>query len=140
MVCPSDIIVFLKVAYPIKIVCPHVILYKSTSLRHFEMPTWSICNQNPLERSCRGYNSMRNITAPHNTSQASKWSSPVPYLLGGVGFMVALVAFALIFLAWSYLKSQGNNVRSGQSNDSSNGSGEKNESLENIMSSSSHDK
>ena len=54
--------------------------------------------------------------------------------------MVALVAFALIFLAWSYLKSQGNNVRSGQSEESNDGSSEKNESLENIMSSCSDDK
>ena len=90
---------------------------------------------------------MRNITAPHNTSQASMWSSPVPYLLGGVCFMVALIAFALIILACSFLKffccasnSQGNNVRSGQSEESNDGSSEKNESLENIMSSCSDDK
>jgi hypothetical protein len=33
--------------------------------------------------------------------------SPVPYLLGGVGAMLTLIAFALIILAWSYIKDCG---------------------------------
>ena len=81
---------------------------------------------------------MRNITAPHNTNQASMWSSPVPYLLGGVGSMIALIAFALILLACSYCKvSRGSN--SEENNDSSVGSGEKDETLQNIMLSCSED-
>ena len=89
---------------------------------------------------------MRNITAPHNTGAPSVWSSPVPFLLGGVGSMIALIAFALILLACSYLKaprgsnSEENNVRSGLSNDSTVPSGEKEETLENILSSCSEDK
>ncbi|GLJ43131.1 hypothetical protein SUGI_0895050 [Cryptomeria japonica] len=40
---------------------------------------------------------MRDIVAPQ-----SVWHSPVPYLLGGLGSMIALLAFALIILACSF--------------------------------------
>ena len=38
------------------------------------------------------------------SSQISAGTSPVPYLLGGVGVMLILIAFASIILACSYLK------------------------------------
>jgi len=43
----------------------------------------------------------------------SVWQSPVPYLLGGVGAMLVLIAVAVIILAWSYFKES----RSGNAGD-----------------------
>jgi len=38
------------------------------------------------------------------SSHISGEKSPVPYLLGGVGAMLVLIGFALIILAWSYVR------------------------------------
>ena len=46
---------------------------------------------------------MRNDISPES-SQISAGTSPVPYLLGGVGVMLILIAFDLIILGCSYLK------------------------------------
>ncbi|KAF5749454.1 protein GLUTAMINE DUMPER 3 [Tripterygium wilfordii] len=41
------------------------------------------------------------------TPQHSPWSSPVPYLFGGLAAMLGLIAFALLVLACSYWKLSG---------------------------------
>lgn len=46
---------------------------------------------------------MRNDISPAS-GHVSVTKSPVPYLLGGVGAMLLLIAFALIILACSYLR------------------------------------
>lgn len=82
---------------------------------------------------------------PYNTSVTSLCSSPVPFLLGGVSFLIALIAFALIILLVSHVKdycgsnSEENN-RSALSSESSVGYAEKIETLQNIMSSCADDK
>ncbi|GLJ43166.1 hypothetical protein SUGI_0896170 [Cryptomeria japonica] len=45
-------------------------------------------------------------SAPNNAS-LEEWKSPVPYLLGGIGAMIGLIALALLILACSYFKSPG---------------------------------
>lgn len=47
--------------------------------------------------------SMRSNISP-GSSHVSVQKSPVPYLLGGVGAMVVLIAFAVIILALSYFR------------------------------------
>jgi len=47
---------------------------------------------------------MRNITAPYNVTATSAWRSPVTFLLGGVALMIAMIAFACIILACSYVR------------------------------------
>ena len=39
----------------------------------------------------------------------SSWHSPIPFLFGGLGAMLALITFALLILACSYLKLSGYN-------------------------------
>jgi len=46
---------------------------------------------------------MRSSVSAGN-SHISVWQSPVPYLLGGVGAMLVLIAVAVTILAWSYFK------------------------------------
>ncbi|GLJ43144.1 hypothetical protein SUGI_0895410 [Cryptomeria japonica] len=41
---------------------------------------------------------MRNI---RSSPTHSLWRSPVPYLMAGMGVMIALILFALILLLWS---------------------------------------
>ncbi|KAL6985121.1 Protein GLUTAMINE DUMPER 5 [Sarracenia purpurea var. burkii] len=42
--------------------------------------------------------------SPPTTLQHSPWSSPVPYLFGGLAAMLGLIAFALLILACSFWK------------------------------------
>uniref|UniRef100_A0A1J3FD41 Protein GLUTAMINE DUMPER 2 n=1 Tax=Noccaea caerulescens TaxID=107243 RepID=A0A1J3FD41_NOCCA len=50
--------------------------------------------------------SSSSMVVPH-----SPWHSPVPYLFGGLAAMLALIAFALLILACSYLKLTGSAQR-----------------------------
>lgn len=45
---------------------------------------------------------MRNSTS--TISSTHIWSSPIPYLFGGLGLMLLLIAVALVILACSYRK------------------------------------
>jgi len=83
---------------------------------------------------------MRNLTASSSATAPSEWRSPVPFLLGGVGCMIALISFALFILACSYVKesysSNSNseeNSRSEQSRESDVVYGDKNETMANRM-------
>lgn len=37
------------------------------------------------------------------------WNSPIPYLFGGLGLMLGLIALALVILAWSFRRSSAAN-------------------------------
>jgi hypothetical protein len=84
---------------------------------------------------------MRKDISPAS-SQISAGKSPVPYLLGGVGAMLVLIAFALIILACSYLKEctgEGQENNRSEHNNVELGSGGKNE-MSQDMSNASDDK
>jgi hypothetical protein len=68
---------------------------------------------------------MRNITAPYAATSSSVWETPLPYVLGGAVFIMALIVFALNDLVCSFGKDSGdagpsevNNTRSGQVSES----------------------
>eukprot|EP01018_Ginkgo_biloba_P039825 Gb_30729 [translate_table: standard] len=61
----------------------------------------------------------------------SVWKSPVPYLLGGVGAMLALIAFALFILACSYWNSSAHHDHSSNSNNHNNNNNNAGGSAEN---------
>ncbi|KAF4358557.1 hypothetical protein F8388_014328 [Cannabis sativa] len=59
--------------------------------------------------------------------QRSPWHSPVPYLFGGLAAMLGLIAFALLILACSYWRLNGQNNNDGERDDNrdlENGSGD----------------
>lgn len=83
---------------------------------------------------------MRNFTAPYNATAPLTWGSPVTFLLGGVGSMMALIVFAVIILACSYVRDSDSNHpeennRSEQRRESDAEYGDKNETMKNIRSS-----
>jgi len=83
---------------------------------------------------------MRNSTAPYNATAPLTWGSPVTFLLGGVGSMMALIVFAVIILACSYVRDSDSNHpeennRSEQRRESDAEYGDKNETMKNIRSS-----
>lgn len=53
---------------------------------------------------------MRDINSSNNGTNLT-WRSPVPYLFGGIGAMLALIAIALIILVCPFLKSSRRNER-----------------------------
>lgn len=87
-----------------------------------------------------------NIASPSNReSTFSLWHSPIAYLIGGLGAIMALLAFALCILAccnWKRPRGslEENNLRSEQHRESNIGRcGEENELMKNITSASSND-
>nr|XP_043630797.1 protein GLUTAMINE DUMPER 2-like [Erigeron canadensis] len=58
-------------------------------------------------------------TSTNSAAHHSPWHSPVPYLFGGLAAMLALIAFALLVLAYSYFKlyrTMNNDLESGNNN------------------------
>jgi len=88
-----------------------------------------------------------NIASPSNhESTFSLWHSPIAYLIGGLGAIMALLAFALCILACcNWKKPRGsleeNNLRSEQNREPNIGRcGEENELMKNITSASNDEK
>ncbi|ERN05847.1 hypothetical protein AMTRI_Chr10g6710 [Amborella trichopoda] len=50
---------------------------------------------------------MRPINGNASAPKLSLWHSPVPYLFGGLAFILGLIAFALLILLCSYRKNSG---------------------------------
>jgi len=88
-----------------------------------------------------------NISAGSNCTQSAR-NTPVPYLLGGVGTMLVLIGFAVIFLAWSYFKDcrtgyseeENNNRSAGHQQIVEHGDGGRSEMTKDIMGELSDDK
>lgn len=90
----------------------------------------------------RNRDMIRNIAAPSDCeSNYSAWHTPVPYIFGGVGAMIALLAFAVFILACSnWKKSRGSSAenifRSSDIRESNFGlNGQNNETVKNTITS-----
>ncbi|GLJ43126.1 hypothetical protein SUGI_0894940 [Cryptomeria japonica] len=72
---------------------------------------------------------MRDIRAAPSVSHPSIWLSPVPYLLGAVGSMIALIFIALIILVCSHWRNPSTSSQDDSNNTSDSNLGEINEGM-----------
>ncbi|KAK9683047.1 hypothetical protein RND81_10G114500 [Saponaria officinalis] len=65
-------------------------------------------------------NNNNNTIKPSSTTiEMMRWSSPIPYLFGGLALMLTLIAISLIILVCSYIKNQTNSSDEESGNKSS---------------------